>query len=400
MPSYRYTIFDAKGEIRFGKILAKSYPEAEKQLKDCGWIIVELYSELSRMHLDFFLRRLSLDEELFFYIQFSCLLSAEVPLLKTLEIISGQVRNRYFRKSLTEALSELKKGASLSQSLRLHETYFDTLTLGMIEAGEESGKLDVIFQQLAKMAEQRHQFRQDLVSAISYPFLLFCAALLVTSLILIFVYPKFMDIFSGNEIELPLLTLFFNQFTLFLKERFHWLIALFTGLGFLFLKHFLTSEGKAQVQAALLKVPLLGEIQKMLFLHRLFFNMSLLLRNGVPLLKTIEILSKTVTHISVTRLLSDIWVTLRKGGNMSEAVANHPDMPETVQQIIVVGEQTGKMEDLLDKISGYYSLMVTAKLKRLNMVIEPILLIFLGLIVTFLLASLLLPMFNAVKTLR
>ena len=102
----------------------------------------------------------------------------------------------------------------------------------------------------------------------------------------------------------------------------------------------------------------------------------------------------------MTRLLADIWVTLRRGGSMSEAIKTHGDIPGTVHQIVVVGEQTGKMDDLLDKISAYYGLMVNTKLKRLNMIIEPVLLIFLGMIVTFLMASLLLPMFKAVKTLR
>jgi type IV pilus assembly protein PilC len=399
MLEYVYKVFNEKGTIRFGKIAAASYSEAEKKLKEQGENIVELKAQNSGFSFQRFYNRLSMDQELFFYIQFSSLLNADVPLLRALEIVTDQMTHPAFKTVLQESQLEIKKGSSLSNAFRKHEHYFSTLVLGMIEVGEESGRLDSIFFQMSRMIEQRYQYKQDLLGALSYPGLLFLIAVIVSVSIITFVYPQFLEIFKANEIALPVTTLILAKLSYFLHDNWVFLltgIVIFLMVLFQYLK---SIEGKETWETTVLKIPLLGDILKMLFLNQLFFNMALLLKNDVPLLKTVEILAKTFTQSMMTRLLADIWVTLRHGGAMSDALKGHNELPAVIQQIMVVGEQTGKMEELLEKISSYYGLMSSIKLKKLTIIIEPSLLLVLGLLVGFLMASLLLPMFRMVRTL-
>ncbi|MBN2144502.1 MAG: type II secretion system F family protein [Candidatus Aureabacteria bacterium] len=399
MPSYVYKVFNERGEIRFGALTAGSYSEAEKKLKDQGENIVQLKKEASGLSLGRFFSRLSLDQELFFYIQFSTLLNADVPLLRALEIVTDQITHSGFKAVLKESQLDIKKGSSLSNAFRKHEYYFGTLVLGMIEAGEESGKLDSTFLQISRMIEQRYQYKQDLLSAFSYPSLLFFISFIVSMLIITFVYPQFLEIFKSNEIALPFSTLFLAKLSYFLHDNWLFFLIGIAIFCLLLIQYMKSPEGHETFETALLKVPILGEILKMFFLNRLFFNMALLLKNDVRLLRSVEILAKTLTHAVMTRLLSDVWVKLRQGGALSDALKTHEEVPSIVQQIIVVGEQTGKLEDLLEKIASYYEVMISLKLKRLTMIIEPALLLVLGLFVGFLMASLLLPMFRMVKTL-
>lgn len=400
MKQYQYKIFDVKGDIHSGMLKAESYYAAEKKLKKQEWVIVELKPVYNDFNLKHMFNKVSSDDELFFYLQFSTLLLADIPLLPALEIVSRQIKNVRFKMALESCQQKIKKGDSFSEVLREHEEFFNTMVIGMVEAGEESGNLENILFQISKISEQKHTFRQDIITSLSYPILIMSISVLVCFVIMFYVCPRFLEIFSSNNIPLPLFTIILSKITQLLLNFWHVLLITFLSLTVLFFKYSKSIQGKIFLEKLILKLPFIGNIIRMLFIHRLFFNMALLLKSGVPLLKTIELLAKALPYHSMTRLLADIWVTLRQGGSMSDAVIKHEELPEYVQQIIVVGEQTGKIENLLERIADYYNIMISTKLKQLNLIIEPVLLLGLGAFITFLMASLLLPMFLAVKVLR
>ncbi len=329
--------------------------------------------------------------------QFSVMIDAGLPLVQCLEILANQQENRTFQKVLTGTRASVEGGATLSAAMRQHEKVFDQLYVNMVEAGETGGILDTILQRLSAYIEKNVKLRRAVKSALVYPVAVLLVAAGVIILLLWKVVPIFATLFVGLGVDLPLPTRIVVQLSNFVGSIFGFLILVcFIGVAVALKLWYATPKGRMAIDTFLLKLPLIGILLRKIAVARFTRTLGTLISSGVPILEGLDITARTAGNAVIEKALLQVRKALEQGRTLADPLKETDVFPGMVTQMIAVGEQTGAMDAMLQKIADFYEDEVDASVKDLLSAMEPMMIVFLGVVVGGIVISMYLPLFSLI----
>lgn len=332
--------------------------------------------------------------------QFSVMIDAGLPLVQCLDILSEQQENKFFKQTIAQIRQDVEEGSTLAAAMARHPKVFDSLYVNMVEAGETGGILDLILQRLATYIEKIVKLKRDVVSALIYPSAVIAIAIVVIAVIMIFVIPQFESIFLGllgpGE-QLPLPTRIVVGISRFLAG---WgglsiLLAL-VGLGVAIKQYYQTPRGRHQIDALLLKLPILGIILRKIAIARFSRTLSTLLSSGVPILSALEITARTAGNVIIEEAILKIRDAIERGETFVEPLKATEVFPNMVAQMVGIGEQTGALDAMLGKVADFYEQEVDAAIANLLTLIEPVMIAFLGVTIGSIVIAMYMPLFTLI----
>jgi type IV pilus assembly protein PilC len=326
--------------------------------------------------------------------QFSVMIDAGLPLVQCLEILAGQQDNKSFQKVLNGVRASVEGGATLSASMKQHEKVFDPLYSNMVEAGETGGILDTILQRLSTYIEKNVKLKRAVKSAMIYPVAVITIAGLVITLLLWKVVPIFVTLFNGLGVDLPLPTRIVVGLSNFVGSIYGVMVLVFiVGFGVAIKLWYGTPQGRMTIDTLLLKAPVVGIVLRKISVARFTRTLGTLIASGVPILEGLDITARTSGNAVVERAISQTRKAVEAGRSLVDPLKETDVFPGMVTQMIGVGEQTGAMDAMLQKIADFYEDEVDAAVKDMLTAIEPIMIVFLGVVVGGVVISMYLPLF-------
>jgi type IV pilus assembly protein PilC len=331
--------------------------------------------------------------------QFSVMLDAGLPLVQCLEILGQQQDNKYFQKIIFQTRGDVESGLTLADSMAKHPRAFEHLYCNMVAAGETGGILDIILQRLSTYLEKMVKLKSDVKSALIYPVAVIFIAILVITVIMIVVIPAFKNIFEGllgpGE-GLPWLTQMVVSFSSFLAG-YWWLMAIFIGAAVFGLKAYYKSDhGHRLIDSLVLKAPIIGQIMMKIAIARFSRTLSTLMSSGVPILESLDITARTAGNMIVSEAILKVRAGIEQGQTFVEPLKASKIFPVMVSQMIGVGEQTGAMDAMLSKIADFYEQEVDAAVANLLSLMEPAMILFLGVTIGTIVIAMYLPLFTLI----
>jgi type IV pilus assembly protein PilC len=400
MPIFIYKARDQLGKAVQGRMEAKSKEELVDKLHRMGYMTTKVVEIPKGFKIDFEkYRRIDPQDIIMFNLQLSNMINAGINILRSLDIIGKQIENRKFKEIVEDVKRNVEAGESFSQALSKYPKVFPPIFVSMVKAGEASGRLDVILKRYSDFFEYQLNLKQKIKGILLYPTILFFAGIAVTLFMVSFVVPKFAQIFLKIGMKLPLLTLILYKVGMIIKN--FWLIIILSVIAiWIVLKYYVSSRGKIYLDKFKLKLPLFGALYRKISISRFARTFSTLLKSGVPILESLEIVKEVVGNEILKRTLENVKRSLEKGEKISESLKVSKEFPLDVIQMISAGEETGNLDEMLNKISDFYDLSWNYTIKKLTSLIEPFLLLLMGGLVGFIMASLLLPIFDMIKILH
>jgi len=400
MPVYTYRGTNRAGVGVSGEQVATSKTELAALLRRQQINVTKLSEKGKEFSLPTFGGGVSAKELAIFTRQFSVMIDAGLPLVQCLEILGGQQENRAFQKILTSTRSAVEGGATLSAAMRQHEKVFDHLYFNMVEAGETGGILDTILQRLSAYIEKNVKLKRAVKSALVYPVAVISVAAGVITLLLWKVVPIFATLFAGLGVDLPLPTRIVIALSNFIGSIFGLLILVsLIGAGVGLKLWYGTPKGRMVIDTVLLKLPLIGMLLRKIAVARFTRTLGTLISSGVPILEGLDITARTSGNAVIEKALLRVRKALEAGRTLADPLKETQVFPGMVTQMIGVGEQTGAMDAMLQKIADFYEDEVDAAVKDLLTAMEPMMIVFLGLVVGGIVISMYLPLFSLIAKL-
>jgi type IV pilus assembly protein PilC len=329
--------------------------------------------------------------------QFSVMIDAGLPLVQCLEILASQQENKTFQKVLISTRGQVEGGATLSAAMRSSPKVFDALYVNMVEAGETGGILDTILQRLSSYIEKNVKLQRAVKSALVYPVGVLTVAGGVITLLLWKVVPIFATLFAGLGVDLPLPTKIVIAMSNLVGSIFGLLILVALAGAIFGLKIWYgTPQGRFVLDTIVLKLPVLGILMRKIAVARFTRTLGTLISSGVPILEGLDITAKTAGNAVVEKALQQVRRSLEEGKSLTEPLKDSEVFPGMVTQMIAVGEQTGAMDAMLQKIADFYEEEVDAAVKDLLTALEPVMIVFLGVVVGGVVISMYLPLFSLI----
>ncbi len=395
---FSYQARTTEGTARSGTIDASSQDAAIQALQRQNLIIISLNEAASNQawyKKSFnFLQRIKQRDIMLLSRQLSTLFEAKVPIVQTFRTLIGESGTGPLRAHLGEVLDDIQGGSSMSQAMAKHPKIFSPFYINMVKSGEESGKLDEIFIFLADYLERNFILLTKTRNALIYPAFILTAFIGVVVLLLTVVIPKLSAIILEAGQELPIYTKIVINFSNFLID-YGILLLVFGGLGLFFLIRYLkTDAGQNAWSRTQITLPIVGNLFQKLFLARIADNLQTLLSGGIPIVRALQITADVVGNQVYRGIMLEAVEGVRGGSNISDAFSRHPEIPTLLTQMIRVGEETGKLDQILKAISRFYAREVDSVVDNLVSLIEPILILILGLGIGLIVASVLLPIYN------
>ena len=397
MPVYTYRGTNRAGTSVSGEMSATNKGELETLLRKQQISVTKMAEKGKEFNLPTFGGGVKAKELAVFTRQFSVMIDAGLPLVQCLEILASQQENKTFQKVLTGTRSSVEGGATLSASMRQYEKVFDALYVNLVEAGETGGILDTILQRLSAYIEKNVKLKRAVRSALVYPVAVLTVAVGVITLLLWKVVPIFANLFTGLGVDLPLPTKIVIALSHFVGSIFGFLI--FAGIvaSVFGLKIWYgTPTGRFVLDTVVLKLPVVGMLMRKIAVARFTRTLGTLISSGVPILEGLDITAKTSGNAVVERALNQVRKSLEEGKSLTEPLKESEVFPGMVTQMIAVGEQTGAMDAMLQKIADFYEDEVDVAVKDLLTALEPIMIVFLGLVVGGVVISMYLPLFSLI----
>lgn len=345
--------------------------------------------------------QIKLKDMVVFSRQFSAMIGSGVAMLRTLTIISEQCENQKLREVLTDVRNQVEAGSNLSEAMGKHPEVFDRLYIAMVKAGETGGILDTVMKRVAEFMEARQKLTDKVKSAMAYPVVAMVVALVVFWAMLTFILPVFQGIFKGMGGELPEFTRMLIGMSEFMRSP--WMVLLIgAGAGgfYLFKKWVKTPGGRMAFDAFCLRLPVFGEVIKKVAVARFTRTFGTLIHSGVPMLTSLDVVKETAGNAVLSLGVAEIQKEVRQGGTLSKPMEKNPLFPAMVTQMVAVGEETGKLDEMLDKVADFYDDEVENSVEALTSVLEPILVVGVGGIVGSVVVGMYLPIFTIINQLK
>ncbi len=395
---FNYQARTKEGEIQTGTVEAGTHEAAVKTLQryNLAVVFLEPISEIPFYARSLkFLQRIKTKELVMFYRQLSILFEANIPPLEALSSLTIQVHNPRLKDILFEVETDVRGGGSFSNALAKHKKVFSNFYINVIRSGEATGRLDEVLKYLADHAEREFVLNSKIRGAFVYPGFILSSFLIVATLMLIYVVPNLMAVLLETGGQLPLTTRILVGTSNFVRGWIWLLIIILVGLFVGFSRFIKTPQGRKLWDEFKLKVPLFGKLLQKMYLARFSENFSTLLRGGLPILEGLEISGQVVGNTVFSQLIEAAREEVKTGGNISAVFEkDKKNIPPTVVQMLKVGEKTAKLDEMLERLASFYRGEVDRTVNNLTQLIEPFLIILLGAGVAFLVASILMPIYN------
>ncbi len=393
MANFKYKAKNAKGETVTGMVSGSTKEEASQKLGRQRLVVVNVKEVAERgVKRDAKAKPSVKKGELeLFTRQLATMISAGIPLLECLEILREQAQSPGFCNCVGFVIEDIRGGTDLSSALGKYPKVFSEIYVSMVRAGEASGQLDEILDRLAEYLESTAALKREIKSAMTYPVVSLVMVIAITGFLMICIVPKFKEIFDGLDIELPGLTVMVMTASLFMRENVGTCIGGCVAI-FLAVKAWKTTKsGKVFFDHLTMKLPVFGSLFRKVALSRFSRTFSTLIKSGVPILGSLEIVADTAGNIIVSRAVRDSLENVRQGETLAEPLAQHWIFPPMVTRMVGIGEKSGALEHLLSKISDFYDQQIEAEVKALTSLIEPLMIGFMGIMVGGIVLAVFLP---------
>jgi type IV pilus assembly protein PilC len=402
--TFAYKVRDKEGKMVAGTLEADSQAVVATKLRSMGFapvLIEEQKQGVGKIEIKLpWSGRVKAKDLAVFSRQFATMINSGLSLLRALNILAEQTENAKLAATIADVRTDVEQGTSLSAALTKHPKVFKRLYVAMIRAGEIGGVLDSVLLRLAENLEKEVALKQKIKSAMTYPTVVFCLVILILVGMLIFVVPTFKNLYKdlGGDLPLPtrvLIGLSDNA------KKFWYIVAGLAIGGAVGIKRWVgTDAGRGKWDALKLKAPIFGVLVHKSALSRFSRTLSVLMRSGVPILQSLDIVKETVSNSVMSHAVSDVSASVKEGESIARPLERHEVFPPMVVQMISVGEETGALDTMLGKVADFYDQEVEATVDALTSLIEPVLIAVMGVVVGGMVVALYMPMFNIIKLIQ
>jgi len=398
MALYAYKIMDRAGREKKGTIESTSRNAVKAKFQSEGWFVVEIQEKVSREGLSllrtmFSMKRkkVALDEVASMTRLLATLQKARIPLVESIAAVAQQQENPRLAEVLVLVKTRMQEGYSFSRAARDYPDVFSPLYCNMIAAGEESGATEAVLLRLADFLESQMDLRNKVQSAMTYPIILFVVAILVVGMLFTVVIPKLSKMFEDVNMVLPLQTRILIWLSAFVSDWW-WLMLLLAGAGFWWFSRWKkTSTGELKWNRLLITMPLFGRLNRMVAISRFAKTLSTLLTSGVPILAALDIVRKVIGNRVIEDAVAIARENIKEGESIAVPLKRSGEFPPIVIQMSAIGEKSGELEEMLETLAGSYEKEVGYSLERLTSMINPIMIVFLAVIIGFIVFAVVMP---------
>ena len=400
MPNFKYAAKESNGKAINGFFEAPDRAQAIDLLRKKGLIIVSITESSAKAGMSgisFKTKKVKTEDLVVFSRQLATMVDAGIPLVGALDILGEQIENKAFGSVVLRIRNDIETGSSLSDALSRHKRIFSSLFVSMVKAGESSGMLDDILDRLAAYLEKTSALQRKIQSALVYPAVVSSMAIAITLLLLIKVIPVFKDIFSGFGSALPTPTLVLITISDAARKYFFFIVIIIAGIVFFVSRYVKTEKGRLVFDSMLLKMPIFGLLFKKVAISKFTRTLSTLIKSGVPILNSLEIVGKTAGNKAIEIAVETVRTNVREGESIADPLARSKLFPPMVVRMISVGEQSGQLEKMLTKIADFYDEQVDSAVSGLTSLIEPLVIALLGIVIGTIVICMFLPIFKLVS---
>ncbi len=404
MATFVYEAVDAGGKPIKGRVDAESEGLVLNRLRDQNFHVVSVSQQKASM-----LAALNtsvgskagtpkLQALVIFSRQFATMIDAGISVLKCMDILEGQIKDLPLKAAVAAVKKDVKGGIALADALSKHPNCFSKLYVNMIRAAELGGILDTILDRLAGFLEKEMEIKQKIKSALMYPFIILGFSVVIVSALFFFVLPKFKEIFASMNVEMPPMTLALFAMSDAMVNYWYMFPLVIGGTIFGVKKYGNTTKGRMHLDSIKLKIPIVGDLVLKMAVSRFSRTFGTLISSGVPMMRAMEIIGDTAGNAVITKAIVETRNAIRDGNRLSTPLAASGLFPSMVTHMIDVGEETGRLSEMLVKVADFYDAEVDATVKGLTSMIEPMLMVFMGVLVGFIAISIMAPMFKLVSS--
>lgn len=393
MPGYSYVAVDSRGKEKRGRMDAENREEVVQQLKNDGLIPVSIKEQgMLNKEIDFSIGKKVKPRDLsVFCRQFVSITQAGVPMKEALQMLTEQTENKYLKQAVANVLVNVEKGNTLADSMAAEKDIFPDIMVHMVEAGESSGSLDTSFARMAVHFEKEAKLKATIRKATIYPIILIFAVIGVIAVMLLFVIPIFIDMFADLDVEMPALTMGVMNLSKWTAGHWYVILAVIVAVIAAYQAIYRTDQGRLKIDLIKMKMPLLGKLNVKSTCAQFARTMSTLMAAGVPTINCLETVAKIVKNIHYKNALMKAREEVMKGIPLSEPLEASGVFPPMVYHMTSIGEDTGNMEDMLTKLADYYDEEVEITTQSVLAAMEPLIIVFMALIVGTLVIAVIMP---------
>ncbi len=404
MGIYSYTARDSTGKIKADTAEAANEQALVEKLQAQGFFIIK-YSEVLQMVQDqpdavksaaikFNHTKVKLQDLLVLSRQLATMLEAGVALIRSLDVIVPQIQSKQLYDVVKQVRNDIESGKSFSQALGKHPKIFGQFWVSLVEVGEAAGTMPSVLNKLAAHVEDQAAFQSAIISAIIYPCILCVVCVGAIVFFAMVVAPRFEEVFASLHAELPVVTQVLLATFKFIQVNLLLIAGTIAALVFVARNYFKTTRGGIQLEQIIFKLPVVGEVSKLIIMERFTSQMSILIGSGVPILLSLEIVERLVDNQSCGLLISKVRQEVREGKGLADSMAKESFFPSMAVQMIKVGEETGELAKMFDHVAVFYKNTVEAFMKRFGTIFEPFMLIFMAFSIGVIVVAIFMPLFK------
>jgi type IV pilus assembly protein PilC len=400
--TFQYKVRDKAGNTVTGTLVADSELLVLQRLREEGYTPLEVGKQKKGLNLEINIKakKVKLKDTAVFSRQFATMINSGLPILRALAILSDQAGNPMLASTLAECRTDVERGASLSGAMSKHPKVFNDLYVAMVKSGETGGSLDTTLLRLAETLEREVYLRGKIKSAMTYPVAVVGLVMLIMAAMLLFVVPQFKTIYGqlGGSLPMPTRVLLMVSDAF---KKYWWMFVLGAfAARYAIRRYKRTDKGRLAIDALKLRIPVFGALFHKTALSRFSSTLAMLLKSGVPILQALDIVTDTVNNRVIGGAVADVQDSVREGESIAKPLSQHAVFPSMVVQMIAVGEETGQVDTMLEKVAQFYDQEVEASVDALTSLIEPLLIAIIGAFVGAAVIALYMPMFNIINLVK
>ena len=401
MSTFKYVAKNKDSRTVAGKIAAESKAAVIEELRKREFVIISIdeIKEAVTNQKAFRSKKVKADEIVIFSRQLATMVDAGIPIMQGIDALQEQVTHPTFKKVLINIRDDIQHGNSLSAAFAKHPAVFDSLYVNMIKVGETGGVLSKILDRISSYFEKTLRLKRKVQSALIYPIVVVCMAIIITTILLVKVVPTFAGIYASFNRELPAMTRLLIAISDILRHYLLFLIGGVIAIAAGLKQWHKTPQGALIIDRSVLRLPIFGDLLRKVAISRFSRTLATLIQSGVPILESLEIVGKTIGNRLLELVVEDVKTSVREGESLAAPLSKSGVFPPMVTRMIGIGEKSGQMEKMLLKIAEFYDDQVDAAVDGLTSIIEPLIIGFLGIVIGFIVIALFLPIITITQIL-
>ena len=395
---FKYKAKNNEGETIKGVLESNSHDEAASLLKEKRLYVVDLKEEGTKSQFEkIFQKKVTVKDKIVFTEQLGIMIKSGLSIIEALEALQEETVNKYFGSQIAEVIVDVQGGTPLSKALEKHQDSFSEIYISMIKSGEESGKLDVVFQRLSVQLGKEYDLTRKIRGALAYPVFVLVALVIVMIIILTFVIPQLKLIFDDAGVPLPLLTRAVMGLSMIIKNYGIYIFAFLAIIVVLLIRFKKTEKGKHIYDSLIIKLPVFGTLLKKTYMARFTRSFAALISAGLPLLDVLRVTGNTIGNVLYKKEIENMTVSIKSGQPISQTLKKSPLFPKMIGQLAIVGEKSGSLDEVFDTLANFFERDVDNITSNLSALLEPILMVVLAVGIGLVIVSVLQPIYGLVN---